>query len=127
MRGIMVMQTSEIQIWILAFHTVCFDTLVSGCYGSNSNRHSTANKDDVMATTTTATATPPSHRQSSKRRRSTGNHSPSSSGRRRESSDNSVRIMFTGINPTQRHKQMIDDIGAKLVDSVEEASTATRK
>ena len=51
----------------------------------------------------------------------------SSGGRRRESSNGAVRIMFTGINPTRRHKQMIDDIGAHLVDSVEDALTATRE
>lgn len=63
--------------------------------------------------------TPHSHR-SSKRRRS----GPCSSGRRRESND-PIRIMFTGINPSRRHKQMINDIGAQLVDSVEDALTAT--
>jgi len=61
--------------------------------------------------------TTPHHR--SNRRR--GNQSP---GRRRESK-NAVRIMFTCINPTRRQKQMIDDIGAQLVVSIEEASTAT--
>ena len=50
----------------------------------------------------------------------------SSSGKRKRES-HAVRIIFTGINPTQRHKQWIDDIGAKLVTSIEEAATATRK
>ena len=45
---------------------------------------------------------------------------------RRESSD-AIKIMFTGINPTRRHKQMIHDIGAQLVDTIEEASSATRE
>ncbi|KAL9180369.1 hypothetical protein ACHAXT_008339 [Thalassiosira profunda] len=63
--------------------------------------------------------TTPSHR--SKRKRGV-----SSSGRRsRESPNEAVRIMFTGINPTRRHKQMISDIGAHLVDNVEDALTAT--
>ena len=64
--------------------------------------------------------TSPHHR--SKRKRGV-----SSSGRRRDGSGDVVRIMFTGINPTRRHKQMIDDIGAQLVDSVDDALTATRE
>jgi hypothetical protein len=49
-----------------------------------------------------------------------------SSGGRKESSDE-VKIMFTGLVPTRKHKQMIHDIGAQLVESIEEASTATRE
>ena len=49
-----------------------------------------------------------------------------SSGGRKESSDE-VKIMFTGLVPTREHKQMIHDIGAQLVESIEEASTATRE
>ena len=45
---------------------------------------------------------------------------PSSGGK-----SNTVRVMFTGINPTRKHKQMIETIGAQLVDSIEDASTAT--
>ncbi|KAL3802984.1 hypothetical protein HJC23_011607 [Cyclotella cryptica] len=36
-----------------------------------------------------------------------------------------VRVMFTGFNPTQLHKQMIRSIGAELVENVEDAATAT--
>jgi hypothetical protein len=49
-----------------------------------------------------------------------------SSERRRETNA-TVKVMFTGINPTRKHKQMIRDIGAHLVDTIEEASSATRK
>jgi hypothetical protein len=49
-----------------------------------------------------------------------------SSERRRESNA-AVKVMFTGINPTRKHKQMIRDIGAQLVDTIEEASSATRE
>ena len=36
-----------------------------------------------------------------------------------------VRIMFTGIQTTRRHMQMIETIGAKIVESIDEAHTAT--
>eukprot|EP01082_Thalassiosira_pseudonana_P003977 g2967.t1 g2967 contig12:1169612-1173956(+) len=36
-----------------------------------------------------------------------------------------VRVIFTGIAATAKHKKMLDSIGAKLVDSLEEAPTAT--
>jgi hypothetical protein len=49
-----------------------------------------------------------------------------SSGGRKESGDE-VKIMFTGLVPTRKHKQMIHDIGAQLVESIEKASTATRE
>lgn len=61
--------------------------------------------------------TTPRHRASRKR-------STPSSRSRSESTDH-VRVMFTGITPTRKHKQMIDDIGAILVDKIEEAASAT--
>lgn len=61
--------------------------------------------------------TTPRHRASRKR-------STPSSKSRSESTDH-VRVMFTGITPTRKHKQMIDDIGAILVDKIEEAASAT--
>ena len=48
------------------------------------------------------------------------------SNRQGESSD-TIKILFTSIIPTRRHKQMIHDIGAQLVDTIEEASSATRE
>ena len=36
-----------------------------------------------------------------------------------------VRIMFTGFVATRQHMQMIDTIGAEIVESIEEAHTAT--
>lgn len=36
-----------------------------------------------------------------------------------------VRIMFTGFVPTRQHMQMIETIGAEIVESIEEAHTAT--
>ena len=50
---------------------------------------------------------------------------PPSGGRKESSVD--VKIMFTGLAPTRKHKQMIHDIGAQHVESIEEASTATRE
>jgi hypothetical protein len=50
-----------------------------------------------------------------------------SSSSRRESSNDIVKIMFTGLVPTRQHKQLINGIGAQLVESIEEASSATRK
>jgi hypothetical protein len=49
-----------------------------------------------------------------------------SSGGRKESRDE-VKIMFTGLVPTHKHEQMIHDIGAQLVESIEKESTATRE
>ncbi|KAL7453021.1 hypothetical protein ACHAWC_007105 [Mediolabrus comicus] len=61
--------------------------------------------------------TTPRHRASRKR-------STPSSRSRSESTDH-VRVMFTGITPTWKHKQMIDHIGAILVDKIEDAASAT--
>ncbi|KAL3826809.1 hypothetical protein ACHAXA_000635 [Cyclostephanos tholiformis] len=44
---------------------------------------------------------------------------------RHEGTCDVVRIMFTGLVPTRQHKQFINDIGAQLIESIEEASTAT--
>ena len=49
-----------------------------------------------------------------------------SSGGRKESRDK-VKIMFIGLLPTHKHEQMIHDIGAQLVESIEKKSTATRE
>ncbi|KAL7549723.1 hypothetical protein ACHAWF_012987 [Thalassiosira exigua] len=46
-----------------------------------------------------------------------------SSGRKRQS--HGIKIIFTGLEPTHRHKQMVNDIGAQLVDSIEDAMSAT--
>jgi len=44
---------------------------------------------------------------------------------RPDTENEKIRVIFTGITPTSRHKRMIDSIGAELVESVEEAASAT--
>ncbi|KAL7508593.1 hypothetical protein ACHAXN_005684 [Cyclotella atomus] len=45
--------------------------------------------------------------------------------RKRTDRRGSVRVMFTGFNPTQRHKEMLQSLGAELIESVEDAASAT--
>mmetsp|Transcript_419 Transcript_419/g.964 ORF Transcript_419/g.964 Transcript_419/m.964 type:complete len:1229 (+) Transcript_419:32-3718(+) len=63
-------------------------------------------------------------RETTPRHRSSRKRSTPTSGRRKESKDN-IRVMFTGVAPTKKHKQMINDIGAMLIDSIEDAASAT--
>jgi len=49
----------------------------------------------------------------------------SRSRRRRSEKQSKVRVMFTGVNVTSKHKQMIEDIGAELVEAIDDAATAT--
>jgi hypothetical protein len=58
--------------------------------------------------------------------RSTRRRSGGSSERLKENND-TVKVIFTGLVPTQKHKKMISDIGAQLVESIEDAATATRE
>ncbi|KAK1743528.1 hypothetical protein QTG54_006149, partial [Skeletonema marinoi] len=47
------------------------------------------------------------------------------SSRKRSERRELVRIMFTGVTPTRRHMQMIETIGAEIVESIEKAHTVT--
>eukprot|EP00984_Skeletonema_dohrnii_P000482 scaffold165_cov106-Skeletonema_dohrnii-CCMP3373.AAC.7 len=47
------------------------------------------------------------------------------SSRKRSERREVVRIMFTGVTPTRRHMQMIETIGAEIVESIEKAHTVT--
>ena len=47
------------------------------------------------------------------------------SSRKRSERREVVRIMFTGVTPTRRHMQMIETIGAEIVESIDMAYTVT--
>ena len=47
------------------------------------------------------------------------------SSRKRNERREVVRIMFTGVTPTRRHMQMIETIGAEIVESIDQAHTVT--
>ncbi len=47
--------------------------------------------------------------------------------KRRGDSNDIIKIVFTSIIPTRIHRKMIHDIGAQLVETIEEASSATRE
>jgi hypothetical protein len=59
--------------------------------------------------------------------RSTRRRSGGSSSEGRKENNDTVKVIFTGLVPTQKHKKMISDIGAQLVESIEDAATATRE
>jgi len=45
--------------------------------------------------------------------------------RKRGECKDTVKIVFTGVTATHRHRQMVETIGAQLIDSIEDAHTAT--
>jgi hypothetical protein len=59
--------------------------------------------------------------------RSTRRRSGGSSSEGRKENNDTVKVIFTGLVPTQKHKKMISEIGAQLVESIEDAATATRE
>ena len=59
--------------------------------------------------------------------RSTRRRTGGSSSEGRKENNDIIKVMFTGLVPTRQHKKMISDIGAQLVESIEDAATATRE
>jgi hypothetical protein len=86
----------------------------------NKDPHMSQKSINSMTSSKSDLATPNNDR--STRRRSGG----SSSEGRKENND-IIKVMFTGLVPTRQHKKMISDIGAQLVESIEDAATATRE
>ena len=91
-----------------------------GADDDNKDPHMSQKSINSMTSSKSDLATPNNDR--STRRRSGG----SSSEGRKENND-IIKVMFTGLVPTRQHKKMISDIGAQLVESIEDAATATRE